>query len=168
MLRRIFSLIAASFLIAACDQSSDPTPVAEPSPPAAQAAPSPAQTAAPTLARKTAPMGALAYIIAPADGAIVQNPVRVVFGLKGAGVAPAGNPRDDAGHHHLLIDTELPNLDLPIPADDNHRHFGGGQTEAELTLAPGAHTLQLLLGDEIHVPHNPPIVSEVVTIEVRQ
>jgi hypothetical protein len=109
----------------------------------------------------------MAYIIEPVDGARVTNPVRVVFGLKGFGVAPAGVERNDAGHHHLLVDSPLPeNLGLPIPNDEAHRHFGGGQTEVELTLAPGRHTLQMLLGDHLHIPHDPPIASSVVTIEV--
>jgi len=94
--------------------------------------------------------------------------VRVVFGLKGIGVAPAGVDRADAGHHHLLIDAGLPeNLGLPIPNDEQHRHFGGGQTEVELTLTPGSHTLQMLLGDHLHVPFDPPIASAVVTIQVQ-
>jgi hypothetical protein len=101
------------------------------------------------------------------DGATVSNPVRVVFGLKGIGVAPAGTDRADAGHHHLLIDADLPQLDLPIPNDAQHMHFGAGQTETELTLEPGTHVLRLLLGDHLHVPFDPPIVSEPVTIEVR-
>jgi hypothetical protein len=115
----------------------------------------------------SAPPGAEAYIISPEDGATVANPVRVVFGLKGFGVVPAGIERDDAGHHHLLIDTDLPPLDLPIPNDDQHRHFGQGQTEVELTLPPGEHRLQLLLGDHLHVPHDPPIMSPVITIQVQ-
>jgi hypothetical protein len=117
--------------------------------------------------RKTAPPGASTYIIEPADGATVTSPVHVVFGLKGMGVAPAGTDRADAGHHHLLIDADLPPLDQPIPNDEQHRHFGAGQTETELMLAPGKHTLRLLLGDNLHVSFNPPIVSEPVTIEVR-
>jgi hypothetical protein len=141
----------------------------EPTPPAPAAAPPPPAAAVPAApARKPAPEGAMAYIIEPADGATVTNPVRVVFGLKGFGVAPAGVDRNDAGHHHLLVDTGMPaNLGLPIPNDDQHRHFGGGQTETTLTLAPGRHTLQMLLGDHLHIPHEPPIASSVVTIEVQ-
>lgn len=119
------------------------------------------------LERRPSPEGAMAYIIAPTDGATVENPVRILFGLKGAGVVPAGIEREGAGHHHLLIDTGLPDLNLPIPSDENHRHFGGGQTETELELDPGSHTLRLLLGDERHVPHDPPIMSETITVEVR-
>ena len=107
------------------------------------------------------------YIIEPKDGAVVSNPVRVVFGLRNMGVAPAGVNHLNTGHHHLLIDTELPRLDQPIPASDKHRHFGAGQTETRLILLPGAHTLQLLIGDYAHMPHAPPIVSEKLTITVK-
>lgn len=114
-----------------------------------------------------APEGARAYIISPSDGATVSSPVTVVFGLQNMGVSPAGVERDGTGHHHLLIDVEaLPPAGQPIPADDQHRHFGGGQTQVELDLAPGTHTLQLLLGDHLHVPHNPPVASEKITIIV--
>jgi hypothetical protein len=109
----------------------------------------------------------MAYIIEPANGAVVASPVRVLFGLKGAGVVPAGIEREGAGHHHLLIDTGLPDLNFPVPADDQHKHFGGGQTETTIELAPGTHTLQLLLGDDRHLPHDPAILSERITIEVR-
>lgn len=114
-----------------------------------------------------APEGARAYIISPSDGATVSSPVTVVFGLQNMGVSPAGVERDATGHHHLLIDVDaLPPAGQPIPADDRHRHFGGGQTQVELDLAPGTHTLQLLLGDHLHVPHNPPVASEKITIIV--
>lgn len=114
-----------------------------------------------------APEGAAVYFISPADGAVVSNPVTVRFGLRGMGVAPAGVERDATGHHHLLIDLPtLPALDQPIPTDEQHRHFGAGQTETTLELAPGQHTLQLLLGDQLHVPHVPPVVSEKITITV--
>ena len=117
--------------------------------------------------RTPSPPGAAVYIISPADGATVQSPVTVQFGLKGMGVAPAGIEKDKTGHHHLLIDvTELPPLDEPIPADDNHKHFGGGQTEVTLELPAGTHTLQLLLGDQNHVPHEPPVLSDMITITV--
>jgi len=114
-----------------------------------------------------APEAAKAYIISPADGATVSSPVTVQFGLSGIGVAPAGVEKAKTGHHHLLIDVaELPAMDSPIPADDHHKHFGGGQTEVTIELAPGKHTLQLLLGDHHHIPHNPPVLSEPVTITV--
>jgi hypothetical protein len=162
---RIGALILACGMLAACGQPETAAPAAPAAapPPAAAATPPPA-----ALTRKPAPAGAMAYIIEPADGARVTNPVRVVFGLKGIGVAPAGVDRNDAGHHHLLIDTAMPaNLALPLPNDEQHRHFGGGQTEVELTLAPGRHTLQMVLGDHLHIPHDPPIASSIVTIEVQ-
>lgn len=156
-------LIVACLTIAACGQQEPAAPAA----PTAAPTPPPAAPAA-ALPRKPAPAGATAYIIEPADGATVANPVRVVFGLKGIGVAPAGTDRADAGHHHLLIDTSIPeNVGVPIVNDEQHRHFGGGQTEVELTLTPGRHTLQLLLGDHLHIPFDPPIASGVVTIEVQ-
>lgn len=115
-----------------------------------------------------APDGAKVYFISPADGDTVSSPVTVRFGLSGMGVAPAGTATEKTGHHHLLIDVEeLPPLNLPIPKDDKHRHFGGGQTEASIELAPGKHTLQLLLGDTNHLPHEPALVSEKITIEVQ-
>ena len=107
------------------------------------------------------------YIISPADGSTVSSPVTVLFGLEGLGVAPAGVEKENTGHHHLIVDAPLPDLTKPIPASDNYRHFGGGQTQATIELAPGTHTLQLLVGDYAHVPHSKPIYSEVVTITVR-
>ncbi|MFT5132332.1 MAG: hypothetical protein ACI9SC_000797 [Gammaproteobacteria bacterium] len=106
------------------------------------------------------------YFISPADGETLQNPVVVRFGLKNMGVAPAGANIANTGHHHLLIDTELPAMHLPIGKDDKHRHFGGGQTEASIELEPGTHTLQLLLGDFSHIPHDPAVVSKQITITV--
>ena len=109
-----------------------------------------------------------AYIISPVDGATVSSPVQVVFGLKAPwGVAPAGVTMENTGHHHLIIDADLPDLTAAVPKDENHRHFGGGQTETSIELAPGEHTLQLLLGDFKHVPHNPPIISEQIRITVK-
>lgn len=109
----------------------------------------------------------VAYIVSPADGATVKSPFTVVFGLRNPwGVAPAGTKLDNTGHHHLLIDTPVPDLSKPIAKDDQHRHFGGGQTETALTLPPGKHTLQLLLGDFAHVPHQPPVMSKPITVTV--
>jgi hypothetical protein len=119
------------------------------------------------LPRSSSPPGAELYFISPQDGATLASPVTVRFGLKGMGVAPAGLAMENTGHHHLLIDAELPPLDRPVPADAQHVHFGKGQTEAVVTLAPGAHRLQLLLGDHLHLPHDPPVVSKVITITVR-
>lgn len=117
-------------------------------------------------AQSTAPENAAVYFISPQEGDTLENPVIVRFGLKNMGVAPAGVQTEETGHHHLLIDTGLPPLDQPVPADDNHLHFGKGQTETELTLSPGKHTLQLLLGDFSHIPHDPPVISEQITITV--
>ncbi|MFB1489490.1 MULTISPECIES: DUF4399 domain-containing protein [unclassified Thiocapsa] len=115
--------------------------------------------------RTPAPEGAKAYIIAPEDGATVPQTFVVRFGLSGMGVAPAGADLPKTGHHHLLVDMDgLPPLDQPIGADI--LHFGGGQTETELTLPPGEHTLQILLGDKNHIPHDPPILSERITVTV--
>jgi uncharacterized protein DUF4399 len=112
--------------------------------------------------------GAEVYIISPKDGAKVSSPFVVQFGLKGMGIAPAGMKFDNTGHHHLLIDSDVPtNLSAPLPAgSEKLMHFGKGQTETTLTLPPGKHTLQLVLGDYSHVPHNPPVVSKKVTVIV--
>ena len=117
--------------------------------------------------RTPAPAGAEVYIISPADGAVVTSPVTVRFGASGVGVAPAGTGAANTGHHHLINDADLPPLDQPIPKDDNHIHFGGGQTEVRIELKPGKHTLQLLMGDGAHVPHDPALMSKRITITVQ-
>jgi hypothetical protein len=115
-----------------------------------------------------APETASVYIVSPKDGETVSSPFTVRFGLKGMGVAPAGVTQANTGHHHLLIDVEkAPDMNVPLPATDNIKHFGGGQTETELTLPPGKHTLQLVLGDALHIPHEKPIVSPKITITVK-
>lgn len=120
------------------------------------------------MAGTPAPVSAEVYFISPADGATVSGPVTVVFGLKNMGVAPAGTDVANTGHHHLLIDVATtPDLDKPVPADDHHKHFGAGQTETTTTLPPGKHTLQLLLGDKLHVPHAPAVMSKKITITVK-
>lgn len=127
------------------------------------------ESAAQALPRTAAPEGALAYFLSPGNGATVTSPFTIRFGLRGMGVAPAGVTTPNTGHHHLLIDVAEPPPDnLPIPNDANHRHFGLGQTEVELTLPPGQHTLQLVLGDALHIPHQPPVRSEKITITVTQ
>lgn len=118
------------------------------------------------LDRSPTPEGARVYFLSPASGETVKSPVTVVFGLAGMGVAPAGIDKEHTGHHHLIIDSPLPNPELPIPADDNHKHFGKGQTQTTIELPPGKHTLQLLLGNFIHVPHADPITSDVIEITV--
>ena len=114
-----------------------------------------------------APEDAAVYFIEPADGAELSSPVTVKFGLRQMGVAPAGTQRDNTGHHHLLIDEPKVDYSKPLPASDQVVHFGGGQTEATIELAPGEHTLQLLLGDFKHQPHNPPVKSETITITIK-
>jgi hypothetical protein len=125
-----------------------------------------ASLAASALERTPAPAGVKLYVISPRDGETVRSPVLVRFGLAGMGVAPAGVAFEATGHHHLIVDAPLPPADQPIPNDAKHLHFGKGQTETSLTLPPGRHTLQLLLGDLNHVPHDPPVVSEPVRITV--
>jgi hypothetical protein len=121
------------------------------------------------LGETAAPPGASVYIISPKDGDSVTGPFKVQFGLTGMGVAPAGVDKPNTGHHHLIIDAALSPAELkePIASDAKHLHFGGGQTETMVTLPPGQHTLQLVLGDWSHIPFNPPIVSPVVTVTVK-
>ena len=118
--------------------------------------------------RAKAPAGAKAYIIAPKNGDTVSSPVTVQFGLKGMGVAPANVNQPETGHHHLMVDlAQMPDMNIPLPMTDNIKHFGKGQTETDLTLPPGRHTLQLIVGDYLHIPFDPPIVSEKITITVK-
>ena len=144
-------------LVAACAEKPDETP-----PPAADAAQEPA-----ALTRSASAEDARVFFISPADGDTVDNPIRVVFGTEGMAVVPAGNDTPHSGHHHLLIDTELPELGLPIPKDEHHVHFGDGSTETEIMLEPGEHTLQLLLGDHLHIPHDPPLNSGKIKVTVK-
>ena len=150
---RIAIVTALALLLAACGADSRDAPAVE--------------TPEPTVLERTAsPEGARVFFITPADGATVSSPFTVEFGIEGMSVAPAGNNQPHSGHHHLLIDTGLPDLSLPIPADDRHIHFGDGSTSTTVTLAPGEHTLTMLLGDYRHVPHDPPLVSEAITVTV--
>ena len=119
------------------------------------------------LPRTAAPADVELYFISPKDGETVGQELTVRFGLRGMGVSPAGTMKKGTGHHHLLIDADsLPPLGLPIPADDHHVHFGGGQTETTIKLAPGKHTLQLVLADALHMQFDPPIVSKKITVTV--
>ncbi|WP_423928719.1 DUF4399 domain-containing protein [Dokdonella sp.] len=123
---------------------------------------------APALPRTAAPEGVELYFISPKDGEVVGEELTVRFGLRGMGVSPAGTMKEGTGHHHLLIDTDdLPPLDMPIPADAKHVHFGGGQTETVIKLTPGEHTLQLDLADALHMQFDPPIVSAKITVTVK-
>jgi hypothetical protein len=119
--------------------------------------------------RSPAPADAELYFISPKDGDVVPSTFTVRFGLRGMGVAPAGVDAPNTGHHHLLIDLdEQPSPKVPLPANEHVKHFGAGQTETEITLAPGTHTLQLMLGNHLHIPHDPPVVSEKITITVSE
>lgn len=116
--------------------------------------------------RRPSPPDAAVYFVYPRDGEVIYPRSTIRFGLRNMGVAPAGVAKPDTGHHHLIVDAETPPLDTPIPSDPNHLHFGGGQTEVKLTLPPGKHTLQLILADDQHVPHDPPVMSERITVTV--
>ncbi len=114
------------------------------------------------------PPDAKAYIISPTDGQVVDKTFIVRFGLVNMGIAPAGVKLPNTGHHHLLIDLDtLPDMEKPLTFSENVRHFGGGQTETEITLPPGKHTLQLLLGNYLHIPHKPPVLSEKIMVTVK-
>jgi hypothetical protein len=118
------------------------------------------------IARTASTAGASVFFITPADGATVANPISIEFGIAGMDVVKAGNNQPNSGHHHLLIDTDLPDLGLPIPADEHHVHFGDGSVSTRISLPPGEHKLQMLLGDHLHIPHNPPLTSAQITITV--
>lgn len=152
------ALVCSVGLVACGDRAPEPE---APEPAAAEPAAAP-----PAPLRTPAPENAVLYFIAPADGDEVTSPVNILFGLSGAGVAPAGIVFPDSGHHHMLVDTGMPPEDIPIPEDANHLHFGLGQSEAMVELPPGEHELQLLLGDHLHIPHDPPVASEVITVTV--
>ncbi len=158
--RLLMTLICCLAAIGCSQEANEPASEA----PAAAAAPAPA--AAPALPRKASPPGAMVYIISPEDGEEVQSPVTVVFGIKGAGIAPAGIDLPNTGHHHLIVDSELVSMATPIPADAQHIHFGLGQTEATVELSTGEHVLRLALGDYLHIPHDPPLLSDPVTVQV--
>lgn len=143
---RILVLSATFLILAACGQKAVDEPAAVP--------------------RTASAEGASVFFIMPADRTTVSNPIGVEFGIAGMDVVKAGDNQPHSGHHHLLIDTGLPDLGLPIPADEHHVHFGDGSSSTEITLPPGEHTLQMLLGDHLHIPHNPPLVSEQITITV--
>lgn len=106
------------------------------------------------------------FIVSPADGATVSSPVTVEFGVEGMAIVPAGTNQPFSGHHHLLINTGMPAGNLPIPADDQHKHYGDGSTTTTIELPPGNHTLTLLLGDYLHIPHDPPLLSKTISITV--
>lgn len=157
---------ALAALLAGCGQETAQPEAGTPetAPAAAEQAAAPTEAAMP--ARTPAPADARVFFITPADGDTVTSPVTVEFGIEGMSVVRAGDDTPDSGHHHLLVDTDLPDLDLPVPADASHIHFGDASTSTELDLEPGEHTLQLLLGDHRHIPHDPPVMSGRITITV--
>lgn len=162
-------LLAISVLIAlaACGPESPPSGTDDAAPDTAQeTAPASRDDSSSALSRSPAPEGARVFFVTPKEGDVVSSPVTVEFGLAGMDLVPAGQPGEHAGHHHVLVDTGLPDLDLPVPADERHIHFGDGSSSTELVLEPGEHTLQLLFADHLHIPHDPPVYSEVITVTV--
>jgi hypothetical protein len=155
-------LVSAAFTCSAAVAQQGPAAGSSTAAPATSAATPAPKTGGPTAS----PPGAAVYFVDLKEGQTVPPNFVVHFGLTNIGVAPAGTDHPNSGHHHLLIDTELPPLNEPIPSDFNHLHFGAGQTEAQLSLQPGPHTLQLLLGDKDHIPHTPPVMSAPVHIVV--
>ena len=152
---RFFAAASIALLISACGQNQ-----------AARRADDAVMSTADTLPRSTSPDGARVFFITPATGDTVSNPISIEFGIEGMIVVKAGDQQPHSGHHHLLIDTDLPDPGLPVPADEHHVHFGDGSSATEITLAAGEHTLLLLLGDHRHIPHDPPVVSNPLTIIV--
>lgn len=159
-MRHTIPLVVTVVALAAAGCSKEPAPEAAPA-----AAPE-TTAAAPALPRTAAPEGARTFIISPEEGATVTSPFTVRFGAENITVIAAGDNTPGSGHHHLLINAPLPDFGLPIPKSDQYVHFGGGQTETELTLEPGSYDLRLLFGDHLHIPHDPPVYSDVVTITV--
>lgn len=149
---RVATAAVALLLLGGCGQQASEAPAAVEQPAA--------------MPRTASPDGAAVFFITPADGETVPNPISVEFGIEGMSVVAAGVNEAHSGHHHLLVDTDPPVMTMPIPADANHIHFGDGSTTTVLTLAPGEHTLRLLLGDHLHIPHDPPVMSEAITITV--
>lgn len=164
-INKLVAAISAATLvsISACGQPEAEAPAAEAP---ATAAPVIEADEVAELPRTASVPGASVFFITPEDGATVSNPVQIEFGIEAMTVVPAGVNDAHSGHHHLLIDTGLPTLSLPVPADPNHIHFGDGSTSTEVTLDPGEHTLLLLLGDHLHIPHEPPVSSPTITITV--
>jgi predicted small lipoprotein YifL len=174
------TIVAALFVLslAACGDNGTPAPESDkeamkpgtqaPAPMAEKSAPE-HDTHAPAAepsARTPSPPGAKVFLIVPQDGDTVYSPVAVKFGVEGMEVVPAGTDQSNSGHHHLLIDTKIEDYNAPILSDETHKHFGGGQTEAAIGLSKGKHTLQDVFADHNHVPHDPPVESEVITINV--
>lgn len=121
---------------------------------------------APKIQKKLAPSNAKVFFLKPSASETISGPVKVEFGVDNIEIVPSGQDTPLSGHHHIIINADLPNMDLPIPADENYVHFGDGSSKTTLNLEKGEHTLQLILGDYLHIPHDPPIYSEKITIIV--
>ncbi len=163
---RLIPLFLFVALAACSQQAEEPGASAPPVQGGTDEKPAADDTAAQTIARTPSPAGARVFFVSPADGATVTNPVTIEFGIEGMTVVRAGVDAEFSGHHHLIVDAGLPPLDAPIPASDNYIHFGDASTSTTLNLEPGEHTLQLILGDHLHFPHDPPVHSEVIRIKV--
>ena len=161
--RIVVTLLALLLALAACSKPAAENPTAN-NEGAASEAQDGVETAA--IARTPSPEGARVFFITPVDGDTVTNPIAIEFGIEGMSVTKAGDEQPNSGHHHLLIDTAVPNPGLPIPATPNHVHFGDGSTSTEISLESGTHSLRMLLGDHRHIPHDPVVVSEPITITV--
>jgi hypothetical protein len=162
LMLKLLTVASLGLVLTACGQPEIPAEQTAGTPADVNAAPE-----ATSLPRSPAPEGASVAILQPHDGDVVSSPVTVTFDVQGMALAQAGDAAPNTGHHHLLVDTPTPDLGQAIPKDAQHLHFGQAQTTAEITLAPGQHTLQLLLGDSNHVPHNPPVFSPPITITVQ-
>jgi len=161
-----FAIFSAAILSIACSQQDAPQPEAAAGD--KHVATETTEASSPAVMPRTAsPEGASVFFISPADGDTVASPVSIEFGIEGMSVVKAGDKQPHSGHHHLLVDTDLPDFGLPIPADEHHIHFGDGSTSTEITLEPGTHTLRMLLGDHLHIPHDSPIMSDPITITVK-
>lgn len=160
-LRNIIIGCAALTVVACGGDKAEQAPAPKPAEPVAESTPAPT-----ALPRTPSADGARVFFITPANGDTVSNPVRIEFGVEGMNIVAAGVNEPLSGHHHLLIDTDLPDVGMPIPADEHHIHFGDGSTSTEITLPPGEHNLQLLLADHLHIPHEPPLVSQSISITV--
>ncbi|MBT8103834.1 MAG: DUF4399 domain-containing protein [Gammaproteobacteria bacterium] len=164
MIFRLLTILtlAPVFCLSACGPKPDNTAASASEPDAAGKVVADAVA----LPRTPSPDGARVFFISPADGDTVSNPIHIEFGIEGMSVVKAGDKQPDSGHHHLLIDTAVPDPGAPVPADAHHVHFGDGSTATDITLDPGQRTLRLLLADYLHIPHDPPVVSDPITITV--
>lgn len=162
--RTLSLLLSATVLLAACAKKEEAAPAAPAADPAAAA---PEAAAAPALKSSPAPEGAKVSFADLKDGAVVTSPLLVKFAVEGVTLAPAGTEEAASGHHHLVIDAELPPADAPIPVSENYVHFGKAQTETTIELAPGSHTLQLVFANGLHVPFSPQLASEKITVTVK-